>query len=176
MANDEVEIERSWVIKSLPEESLIDHSLYNEIGYLFSKNGELRVYRKRLPGKWKYGITVKEDGDLSRKEWEDKLFPEWAFNVVWPNTLGARVYKTRHFVYHDSTHSDLFVEVDQYCKALKGLIRMEREFSSEHIAAEFVLPNWAVGAIEVTNDSRFKGKNLAKLSQKEFKKLIIDTI
>lgn len=172
MSQDAIEIERSWVLKSLPDKSLVDHTIFNQIGYVFRKNGELRVYKKRVPDKWKYGITVKDNGDLSRKEWEDKLFPEWAYEVVWPNTLGARVYKTRHFVFYKA----LLLEIDQYYRDLKGLIRMECEFPSEGAAAAFVLPEWAEGAIEVTHDPRFKGKNLAALDRYEFRKLMNDYV
>ena len=185
MAHDELEIERSWVIKALPEKSLVDHAIYHEIGYLFNKDGELRVYKKKLPDKWKYGITVKEDGGLARREWEEKLFPEWAFEVVWPNTTGARVCKTRHFVYwveqefqeHFVHHGSsglppLLIEIDEYQGNLSGLVRMECEFPSEDEAAKFEVPGWAEGAIEVTHDSRFKNKNLAKLSCDEFLELM----
>lgn len=176
MAIDEIEIERSWILRSVPDKSWVHHSIPNEIGYVFSKDGELRIYKKRLPDKLAYGITVKDEGDLSRKEWEDKQFPEWAFEVVWPNTTGARVYKTRHFIPHGPMSKARFIEVDEYSQVLKGLVRMECEFPSEQDAADFVLPPWAHanGAIEVTNDPRFKGKNLAQLSRKEFKELMDD--
>ncbi len=182
MAFDEIEIERSWVISALPKKPLIDHEVYHEIGYLFSEGGELRVYKKKMPNGWEYGITVKNEGDLSRREWEDKQFPEWAFDVVWPNTLGARVCKTRHFVFVSTTGqlvklSDpliFLIEIDEYVGNCEGLIRLECEFINESHAEAFVLPDWATDAIEVTHDSRFKGKNLASLSRKEFKELMDD--
>ena len=174
MAHDELEIERSWVIEALPDEALIDHSIYHEIGYLFNTDGELRVFKKRMPGSWKYGLTVKEDGDLFRKEWEEKDFPEWAFNVVWPNTENFRFHKIRHFVYYLFDGRVCLLEIDEYKQNLKGLIRLECEFQSNGLAEEFILPDWVQGPVEVTKDSRYKNKNLAKLTRKEFKGLTND--
>ena len=171
MAHNHIEIERSWILKALPDSALIDHSIYHEIGYLFNEDGELRVYKKNLAGRWKYGITVKTDGKLSRQEWEDKAFPEWAFNVVWPNTLGARVHKVRYFVHYSHDGNIYLLEIDEYRKNCKGLIRLECEFRSEEAANRFVLPNWAKGSVEVTKDSRYKNKNLAALTRQEYRSL-----
>jgi len=170
MAHDHLEVERSWVIKAVPDKSLIAHSVYHEIGYLFHDPGELRVYAKKLLDGWKYGITVKSDGDLARQEWEDKEFPEWAFNIVWPKTKTNRIYKTRYYI--DIIHNNikLLIEVDEYLENCEDLIRMECEFPSQEAAESFWLPSWIEG-FEVTNDSRFKNKNLARLSREEFKAL-----
>lgn len=154
------EIERQFVIPSLPEKYRIDHSVYHEVGYVITSSGELRVFKKKLPDRWKFAITIKEDGNLSREEWEKEL-PEWAFNIVWPDTQGARVHKTRHFVNYANDIGVYLVEVDEYVKSLKGLIRLECEFKTEGAARRFILPGWADGAIEVTNDPRYKNKNLA---------------
>ena len=154
------EIERQFVIPNLPESYRIDHSIYHEVGYVIVHNGELRVFRKKLPGRWKFAITVKEDGNLAREEWEKEL-PEWAFNIVWPNTKGARVHKTRHFVHYVNDFGVYLLEIDDYKKSLEGLIRLECEFKTVEAATDFVLPAWAEDAVEVTNDPRYKNKNLA---------------
>ncbi len=156
---DEVEIERSFIFGSpIPSWVEIDHSVYHEIGYLIAEENELRIFKKLLPEGWHYAMTVKSDGDLSRKEWEVKI-PEWTFNELWPRTEGCRVLKTRHFIRHE----DWWLEVDEYTGALEGLIRIECEFKSEAEAKRFDLPEWAQEwSSEVTENPQFKNKNLAK--------------
>ena len=55
------------------------------------------------------------------------------------------------------------MEIDIFLGALYGLKICEVEFSTEEEAKSFVPPVW-FGA-EVTNDSRFKNKNLALKGQ-----------
>lgn len=156
---DTLEIERSFIFKSsLPGDLNIDHSVYHEIGYLIAEDNELRIFKKKLLDGWHYAITVKSDGNLSRKEWEVEI-PEWTFNELWPKTENCRVIKTRHWI----RYNNWWLEVDEYYGSLAGLIRIECEFSSEEEAASFILPEWAQEySDEVTENHKFKNKNLAK--------------
>ena len=155
---DTIEIERSFLYQhdKLPTDLIIDNSVYHEIGYLIAEKNELRIFKKKLPDDWHYAMTVKSDGDLSRREWEVAI-PQWAFEELWPKTEGRRVLKTRHFV----SHKEWLLEIDEYYKPLNGLIRIECEFESEEEAAKFTLPTWALDSIEITERSDYKNKNLA---------------
>lgn len=156
---DTIEIERSFLYtSSLPKDLVIDHSIYHEIGYLIAEKNELRIFKKKMADGWRYAMTVKSDGNLSRKEWEVSI-PEWTFNELWAKTEGCRVLKTRHFVPHGT---NWWLEIDEYYGDLAGLIRIECEFASEEEAAKFTLPEWAQGSDEITNRSDFKNKFLAK--------------
>ena len=158
---DTIEIERSFLYQhdKLPTDLVIDNSVYHEIGYLIAEKNELRIFKKKLTDGWHYAMTVKSDGNLSRKEWEVTI-PQWTFEELWPETEGRRVLKTRHFV----NYKEWLLEIDEYYEpgyALDGLIRIECEFASEEEAAKFILPDWASGSIEITERSDYKNKNLA---------------
>jgi len=185
MSDNNTEIERAWVIKKLPTMHQVKPASYHEIGYLLTTNpkdktpGELRVFRKGNPD-WEYGITVKNMGDMYRNEWEGRLFPEWAFDVLWDHTKSARVFKTRFYsslhsfeeLLNDSSKPHLLFEIDVYEGKLYGLIRVECEFSSVSEAEDFELPSMMGKAVEVTTDKRFKNSKLAQLSRKEYQELI----
>ena len=177
MLEDHLEIERAWILEKMPPQNLITHNIPHDIGYVFSdKNGELRVvhrvHRKSngMPNDaHRYSITVKSGGTLTRSEWEDDDFPEWAFELMWRKT-DCSINKTRYFV----TFGKYRLEIDYYnsrgahftggdveCKDIEGRVRLECEFDSEEEANEFVLPDWAEGAIEITGLEGYRNKNLA---------------
>lgn len=176
---DHVEIERAWVLDALPPEKIVKYKIPHDIGYIFADDEcELRIVQRyhrvengMLEDARKYSITVKDGaGGLSRKEWEDDEFPAWAFDLLWTK-LCCSLYKTRHFV----DYKDNLLEIDEYHDrtfysgnyayddSLAGKVRLECEFDSEDAAKSFELPEWAKGAVEVTQDSRFRNKNIAQL-------------
>lgn len=177
MIEDNLEIERAWILDKMPPSELITHNIPHDIGYIHSdKNGELRVvhrYHSKENGMPAYGerysITVKSGGTLTRKEWEDDDFPQWAFDILWVKTK-VYIRKTRYFV----QYKDHKLEIDLYRSRgshdqfstwqksdIAGNIRLECEFLSEEAAGEFVLPDWAEGAVEITGLEEYRNKNLA---------------
>ena len=148
----EVEIEKKYRLGWLPLRTMFGQGVEVAQGYLFTDPGELRVRRKGF----KFFVTVKGDGDLSRKEWESDI-PEWVFETLWAQTEGRRVEKTRYTVAFEG----LTLEVDEYHGELEGLLTPECEFSSEEEAHAFCLPEWAASAVDVTADKAYKNKNLA---------------
>ena len=57
---------------------------------------------------------------------------------------------------------DFFLELDHLYN--KGLVYLECEFDDteqQEEAGRSILPGWATGAIDVTNDERHKARNLA---------------
>ena len=150
-----MEIERKFDISRL----LVSNIPINDIGqaieqgYVISKKDvEMRI--RRIDGRC--FITVKSDGTLSRKEWEQEI-PEWVYQSLCVKVIGNFVKKMRHSIYYGK----LKIEIDIFVGNLHGLVLMECEFTNEETAKTFVLPPWAQGAIDVTDDKRFKNKNLA---------------
>jgi CYTH domain-containing protein len=121
-------------------------------GYLISAEGELRL---RAEGK-KCFITVKSEGEESRREWEERI-PRWVFDLLWGHTAGRRVEKTRYRIPLRRT----VAEVDVYDGPLRGLVIVEFEFSSEKKAKAFTLPKRFGGAEEVTLEPRYRNRSLA---------------
>ena len=173
------EIERAWILnpkkfsrnrakwRYLDFEASIEH----RIGYVVSNDdGELRVVEKDGMPKPDYFITVKSAGNAERNEFE-RLMPGWVFDVLWPQTEGKRVYKRRFYIAsgifdeHDDLIKDVMLELDEYTDEdgfNPWLYRLECEFDSVEEASQFKLGiPFEDCAFEVTNDKRFKNRNIA---------------
>jgi len=144
-----MEIERKFVLASLPPAQLLHRSSPIDQGYLPLG---LRLRRK---GQRRF-LTLKGEGTLSREEWETEL-PEWAFQQLWPETAGRRLEKTRYLAEVEGRT----LEIDEYHGALTGLWTLECEFSDESAARAFALPEWAASARDVTEDLRYRNSCLA---------------
>lgn len=120
-------------------------------GYLDLKS-EVRV--RDMAGQ--YYLTIKSEGDIQRSESELAINRE-AFNQLWVETEGMRIFKTRYFI----PYGDYTIELDFYHDKLQGLITFECEFKSVEEANAFTVPQWAEGAGDITNDVRFKNRKLA---------------
>jgi adenylate cyclase len=146
------EIERKYRIPALPARNLLGRGEPIRQGYLLTEQGELRVRRKGD----KCYLTVKGEGTLSRSEWETEI-PAWVFNTLWRKTQGKRVEKIRYSV----RHQNRLFEIDNYRGQLKGLFTVECELPEGQAGTVLLLPEWAVNAVDVTEDGRYKNKALA---------------
>lgn len=146
-----VEIERKFLLPSLPTGVNLWTPVEVMQGYL-NLPFEMRV---RKMGDECY-LTIKSEGDISRHETELAI-PKETFIQVWNTTGGRRITKTRYFIPHDS-HS---LELDRYHGHLDGLVTLECEFKSMEDAEDFVLPEWAKHAQDITFDPRYKNRALA---------------
>lgn len=150
------EIERKWRLDSLPAGLNLDQfrSVKIRQGYLTSTadGAELRI---REIGQ-RHFVTSKIGKGIGRREWE-RLIPKAHFESLWPATDGRRIHKTRYLI----PCGDEQIEFDVYDKNPAGPYYFELEFASTEEADAFVLPNWATGAVDVTEDESFKNKNLA---------------
>ncbi len=148
------EIERKWLIplESLPELSTL---LSKEIlqGYISTGEPEVRL---RKSGS-EFFQTIKFGEGLIRDEIEIPLTAE-QFITLWPATADKRIEKTRY----ELEYQGLVIEIDIYSGKLAGLIVAEVEFPNELAAGDFVLPKWF--GQDVTDDKRFKNKNLSQLA------------
>ncbi len=146
------EIERKFLVTTLPDD--LDSRPHSEIsqGYLAigADGSEVRLRHKGA----RHYQTIKSAGGLSRAEYEIELTQD-QFQLLWPATEGRRVEKTRY----DIILSRVKIEVDVYRGDLSGLCTAEVEFASVPESQIFDVPSWF--GKEVTEDSRYKNKNLA---------------
>lgn len=146
------EIERKFLVKEVPE-NLNKHPSTEIIqGYLaITEDGtEVRV-RKKGDG---YFLAVKNGFGLQRQEVEIDISRD-QFEKLWSMTKGRGIEKVRFEI----DYSGMKIELDIYKGILNGLIVAEVEFLSIDEARSFIPPDWF--GREVTEDERFKNKNLA---------------
>jgi len=77
------------------------------------------------------------------------------FDQLWPLTENRRVKKTRYEI----NYRGALIEVDVYAGALSKLVTAEVEFETVDESIAFIPPVWF--REEITEDDRFKNKNLA---------------
>jgi len=145
-----MEIERRFKIISPIQEGILSGKEVFHIAQGYGK--KIRVRRK---GEKCY-MTIKEGQGLVRKEWEVEI-PEWVFQKVWSGIEEKKLEKDRYVIPYQN-HS---IEFDVYKGSLAPLMILECEFIDEEDAKQFVLPEWAKDAIEVTNDDRYSNRSLA---------------
>lgn len=157
------EIERRFLVKSLPV-NLNEHKHeYIKQGYLQTREGtSIRIRKKG----GKYYQTIKVGSGKIRQETEIEISEE-QYNLLWPLTKGRRLKKTRYEI----SHGSLTIELDIYHGKLDGFKTVEVEFNSEKECDKFHPPEW-FGA-EVTGNPKFTNKHLAThgLPKKELNKL-----
>ncbi len=150
--------ERSDLLEVLPHEKI-------EQFYIGNGAGELRVRRitDGVVGTKCHIITIKGDGTLSRTEWEQKCGPE-EYQILLERVSGRVIKKTRFTL---MSKDGITFEVDIYEDYLKGLIIVEVEFPSVEAANAFRIEDYPAfaGAIDVTDDKRYKNKNLRNCSE-----------
>ncbi|MDO8581458.1 MAG: adenylate cyclase [bacterium] len=147
---DEDEIERRWLLLQPPQNMFDDMpSTLIEQGYVPVRGAKIRL-RSASEATITYFITMKKGKGVSRRQWEEEI-PAWVFLELWPASEGQRLKKVRVHI----PHGDHIVEFDVFQDALTGLFLLECEFHFKDEAAAFTLPEWANGAIEVTDDPRY---------------------
>lgn len=149
-----MEVERKWLVRRLPPgfDGLASRSLRQ--GYLAIEPAGREVRLRDDGGRLQ--LTVKGAGGLSRSEDEIELSPE-QFAALWPLTEGRRIEKVRS---ECRLAAAAVAEIDVYRGELAPLVVAEVEFASEAAAAEFQPPEWM--GEEVTDDARYKNRNLAR--------------
>lgn len=145
------EIEKKYLVNDLP--NLSECRKYHIVqGYLKSdETGEIRI---RLTDNECF-LTSKGDGSLVRDE-EEVCVPESTLKILYGLVKGRFIEKTRYLI---PIYGGYTAELDVYENDLDGLLTVEVEFPSLEDANDFIPPIWF--GDEVTNDKRFKNKNLA---------------
>lgn len=108
----------------------------------------------------RFELTVKSPGMIERSEQTSKISPDM-FDVLWAQTAGRQVEKTRYYIPYDT----YTIELDVYHGALEGLMTAEVEFDGRQSeasvkAATFVPPEWF--GDNVSEDPRYKNHNLSQ--------------
>ncbi|HUX36229.1 MAG TPA: adenylate cyclase [Candidatus Paceibacterota bacterium] len=111
------------------------------------------ISKFKPPGN-RYTLTVKSGGEKVRIETEIEITPD-QFGELWPMTAGKQLSKIRYRI----PYGRQTIELDVYLGKLDGLVVAEVEFDSEEAGNNFVPPEWF--GEEVTEDKRYKNKNLA---------------
>ena len=122
-------------------------------GYLTSAEDTVEI-RLRQKGE-AYFMTLKSGDGLQRSEYEI-MIDRLQFDVLWPETDGRRVEKTR---YLGRLGDQRVFELDIFSGNLAPLTMVEVEFTSVEAAAEFVPHAWF--GMDVTDAKHFKNRVLA---------------
>jgi len=151
MAENQIEIERKWLVNEAPKVSKRKKVTINQ-GYLaVNRNGtEVRLRQQDD----KYFQTIKTGMGLQRGEIEVALSRK-QFSSLWPATRGHRLEKVRYTLKWRGNR----IELDVFKKKLFGLLIAEVEFKSKKEAGAFSPPKWF--GQEVTDDKAYKNVNLA---------------
>ncbi|NBH13801.1 CYTH domain-containing protein [Lachnospiraceae bacterium] len=128
-----MEIERKFLIKSLPER-LQDYSFHQiEQGYLCS-DPVVRIRRQDED----YFLTYKSRGLMVREEYNLQLTKD-AYEHLLPKVDGILISKKRYVI---PLESGLTIELDIFAGELAPLILAEVEFDTEEAAHAFTPPDW----------------------------------
>lgn len=144
------EVERKWLVRELPDLLGVEGKEIVQGYIVATPDQEVRIRRKGDS----FTQTVKSGGGLVREETEVPLTQE-QYVGLWETTAGRRLEKTRYKI----GHGDFTIELDLYKGAHEGLMVAEVEFSTVQEAEAFSPPAWF--GTEVTEDKRYKNKNLA---------------
>jgi CYTH domain-containing protein len=152
----EFEIERKFLIKTLPEN--INKYPSKKITQWFFKdknNKTIRIRKAIMKNKIEYFQTIKKWHWLIRKENEINLSKE-DFDKMWKKVWKRYLNKTRYIMPYKWKK----IEVDIYEDKLKWLITAEIEFNTLLESRNFIVPKWF--GKEITEDRKFTNANLAK--------------
>lgn len=146
MAN--VEIERKFLVKKLPDDLMSYRHHEIEQGYL-CKEPVVRIRKSDDD----YYLTYKDKGLMERAEYNLPLSKE-GYEHLKKKIDGHLIKKTRYIIPLDS---DLNIELDVFAYP-ENLILAEVEFPSIEMANNFHMPDWFKE--DVTLDKRYHNVNM----------------
>ena len=147
-----MEIERKWLIKTVPENlsSCLHHII--EQGYL-SVAPVVRIRRQDDD----YILTYKGDGLMAREEYNLPLTKE-AYEHLKTKIDGRLIAKTRYLI---PLPDGLMIELDHFKSPLEGLYLAEIEFPTVEAAKNYEAPDWF--GEDVTYDPRYHNSVMSRL-------------
>ena len=146
-----MEIERKYLISSIPEDLLPYKCRLIEQGYL-STNPVVRVRKDND----EYYLTYKGNGLLAREEANLPLTKE-SYEHLIQKADGNIITKHRYEI-PDGTGKT--IELDIFDGVFKGTIVAEVEFESIEEANSYIAPSWFIQ--DVTNDPQYHNSNMSK--------------
>jgi CHAD domain-containing protein/CYTH domain-containing protein len=150
-----IEIERKYLLRSLPERAAAADAVEVEQGWLPGERLQERLRRTTGPDGDRLHRTVKSGQGLSRMEVEEETTAD-LFDRLWPLTESRRVRKRRYFV----PEGALTWEIDDFQD--RELVLAEVELPSTD--TEVPIPDWIAEVLEreVTGDPQYLNVNLAR--------------
>lgn len=154
------EIERKYLVKYMPDRFYAyEHreleQAYLDFGEESGREKRIRLMRSRSTVHYLY--TEKSDGTLAREENEFEIGKK-EFDRLAGEAASKFVKKARYYI--PVADGRLLSELDVYHGELTGLVTVEVEFPSLEASEGFTPPDWF--GKEITEDKRYKNKNLAK--------------
>ncbi len=146
-----MEIERKYLIHSLPERLEQYESKQIEQGYLCT-NPVVRIRRSNE----NYILTYKGEGLMVREEYNLPLTKE-GYEHMRGKVDGILIKKTRYLI---PLTDRLTIELDVFSNELEGLLLAEVEFETEEEANRFVPPAWF--GEDVTFSVKYHNSTLSK--------------
>lgn len=128
-----MEIERKYLIKTLPDNLDSFHCRILEQGYL-NTSPVVRIRRDND----KYELTYKSSGLMARQEYNLPLDQE-SYEHMLTKIDGRLIQKKRYMIPLDS---ELTAELDIFEGSLAPLMLVEVEFPTEEAANTFTAPEW----------------------------------
>lgn len=147
-----LEIERKFLVATLPDLAGARKSSLRQ-GYLTVPEDSVEVRLRQTDET--FILCVKSGEGIVRGEREVEI-SEAQFAMLWPQTEGRRVEKTR---WTGKLEGGLTYELDIFGGDLAPLVMVEVEFQSEAEAHQFEAPEWF--GRDVSTDKRFGNKSLA---------------
>lgn len=147
-----MEIERKYLIKTLPEQLETYPCRHIEQGYL-NTDPVVRIRRSDDS----YTLTYKGSGFLVREEYNLPLNEE-AFSHLKEKIDGRLIQKRRYLIPYDDSHT---IELDVFEGDLAPLQLAEVEFATEDEANAFVPPAWF--GEDVTFSAAYHNSSLSRL-------------
>ena len=145
-----MEIERKYLVKTLPENLESYPCRFLEQGYLCTEP----VVRVRQDND-KYELTYKSKGLMVREEHNLPLTKE-SYEHLKTKADGKIITKKRYMIPYDK----YMIELDVFEGELAPLILAEVEFNSEEEANFFIAPEWF--GEDVTFSTKYHNSNLSK--------------
>lgn len=149
--SDHMEIERKYLVQSLPPQLEAYPHTQIEQGYLCTAP----VVRIRRDGD-AYYLTYKGGGMMMREEYNLPLTAQ-AYSHLLPKADGGIISKTR---YRIPLSDGLTAELDVFHGFMEGLIMVEVEFPDLHTAQTYTPPSWF--GPDVTQDSRYHNSSMSQ--------------
>lgn len=146
-----MEIERKYLVKSLPENLENYEQKRIAQGYICT-NPVVRIRRSNDD----YFLTYKGQGLMAREEHEFPI-PAEAYEHMLPKIDGILIDKIRYMIPLDETHT---AELDIFQGVLAPLRLVEVEFASIEDADNFVAPDWF--GDDVTNSGEYHNSRLSQ--------------
>ena len=151
-----VEIERKYLLTSLPKFPRAIHTYEIDQGYIPGERLMERLRRQRDEnGDTRYFRTVKLGGGVQRMELEDET-DQRVFEHLWQLTEGRRLTKRRHVV---PNGKDMW-EIDEFTDRPLVLAELELDRADAPVA----IPGWLKPVLvrEVTDEREYGNRSLAR--------------